>query len=146
MKHPYILLLEDDSDDRYITESYFKELGLEAKLDFLERGDDVLNYLEERMTHKFSLPNLILLDNHLPGTNGIEVLRQLKAHPRYKLIPVVIVSGTAHESEITECYRLGANTFIQKPSTDKLTSHKIQTFFRYWFEVAQLPVAEANMI
>ncbi len=85
-------------------------------------------------------PKLIILDKHVPIGSGVEVLKELKVHPVYKKLPIVIVSGTALPYEVAECYALGVNSYITKPSTDALTAKKIESFVNYWFNIVELPV------
>jgi len=138
-----ILMVEDDHDDRHITESFFKEKGYNVDLQFLDNSDEVIGFLEDcGIEGKF--PSLILLDLNLPRKNGYEVLKELKTHSQFHVIPVVIVSGTAYPEEVKECYRLGANSFIQKPFTDQLTQKKIEIFVNYWFEITELPEVQSH--
>lgn len=139
----YILMIEDDADDRYITETVFIENGYPIRLEFLlhdvEVIDHLANYADEH------LPALIILDKNLPKTNGFELLSRLKAHNRYKYIPIIIVSGSASEKEIVESYLLGANSFIQKPLTNHVTTERIKSFVQYWFEVVDLPYRKSRI-
>jgi CheY-like chemotaxis protein len=127
----YVLMLEDDSDDRYITESTINELGYNIPIKFLNHDRELFRYLTQ-----YEEPSLILLDYN-PVT-GAETLRQLKTHPDFNHIPVVILSEVASPNHVRQCYQLGANTFIKKPDTAGMTMYKIQTFFKYWFEVAEI--------
>jgi CheY-like chemotaxis protein len=140
-KHYTILMVEDDDDDRHITQAFFTEKGYDIDVQFLDNSDRIIPYLEDAAMEG-TLPNLILLDLNLPRKNGFEVLKELKTHPQFHLIPVVIVSGTSYPHEVNECYRLGANSFVQKPFTDDLTQKKIETFVDYWFNVTELPLIQ----
>jgi CheY-like chemotaxis protein len=80
----------------------------------------------------------------MPRKNGFEVLKEIKSHFQFRQIPVVIISGTAYHEEVKECYLLGANSFVQKPLTDKLTQKKIETFVDYWFTVCELPIIQSE--
>ena len=131
MEEPYILMLEDDADDRYITESTIQELGYDIPIKFLSYGRELLAHLNQS-----DKPALILLDYN-PVT-GADMLRQLKTHPDFNHIPVVILSEVASQNHVRQCYQLGANSFIKKPQTAELTKQKIETFFKYWFEVTEL--------
>ena len=126
-------MIEDDMDDRYITQTYFADFGSSIALRFLNGHDNVLQYLEG--LDRSDLPELIVLD---PGKRGNDTLQQLKGHARFREIPVVVVSEITHPSTVKEAYRLGANSFIQKPSTLNLTKEKIETFAKYWLEVVEL--------
>lgn len=138
-----ILMLEDDHDDRHITESFFSERGYEIDIQFLDESDQLISYLEDAAIQG-SLPNMILIDLNMPRKNGYEVLKEVKSHSQFHVIPVIIVSGTAFPADVKECYRLGANSFVKKPFTDQLTQKKIETFANYWFEVSELPEVQSH--
>lgn len=130
-KDQYVLMLADDADDRYITESTIKELGYDIPVKFLSYGRELISYLT-----KSPEPALILLDYN-PVT-GADTLRQLKTHPDFNHIPVVVLSESASSNHVRQCYQLGANSFIKKPHTADMTRNKIETFFKYWLEVAEI--------
>jgi len=138
-----ILMAEDDHDDRHITESFFSDRGYNIEVRFLEESDKMISFLEDSAIEG-TVPDLILLDLNLPRKNGYEILKELKSHSQFHLIPVIIVSGTAYPDEVRECYRLGANSFVQKPFTDQLTQEKIETFVNYWFNVTELPEVQSH--
>jgi len=129
-----LLMIEDDADDRYITEKYFSDNGVDIGLDFFDAAEDVVEYLSTLPDHL--LPRLIILS---PGKNRLQALQDLKSHPQFKLIPVVVLSETAHPSVVYEAYRLGASSVIQKPATHQDTQLKISTFAKYWFSTVELP-------
>ena len=76
---------------------------------------------------------------HAKPMNAIEILRDLKSNTRYAHIPVVVLSGTMNKEILHNCYRMGANSFILKPSSTQEINKKISTFIRYWFETVELP-------
>ena len=129
-KGRYVLMVEDDADDRYITESTIKELGYNIPVRFLSHGRELIAYLSN--SHE---PSLILLDYN-PVT-GADTLRQLKTNPDFNHIPVVVLGEVASANHVRQCYQLGANSFIKKPDTADMTKNKIETFLKYWFEVAE---------
>jgi len=138
---PYILMLEDDRDDRHITQSFFAESGNNIHIEFLENADDVLPRLEQ--CGEDELPSLILLDKNVASGNSMETLRFIKLHEHFRVIPVVVISGSAFPSEVREAYRLGANSFIAKPFSSGDTAKTIGSFISYWFHTVELPVAQA---
>lgn len=144
-RQPFILMLEDDNEDRYITESYFREKGHNVRLEFLTHGPEVMQYLQQCEKDESGYPQLILLDKNVPTGSGMDVLKELKSHPRFRSLPVVMISGSAFPNEIAECYMLGANSYIHKPSTNKLTIQKIESFFNYWFDTVELPDVLENV-
>jgi CheY-like chemotaxis protein len=135
-----ILMLEDDADDRHITESSLSSNDYNIDLVFVVNGHQVVQYLSDCGPGKrFAYPDLVLLDKNVPLRSGLDVLRDIKTHPIYKRIPVVMVSGTAYPQDVAEAYELGVNSFIQKPPNDKLTVEKISSFVKYWFDTVELP-------
>ena len=129
----YILMVEDDPDDRYFTEQTLQDIGISVPLQFLSQSNEVLSYLD---THE--LPSIILIDYNISPDNGVEVLKTLKSNARYRHIPVIILSESAAPAYVTECYSHGANSFVAKPFTSTGTRKKIESFFTYWLEVAEV--------
>jgi CheY-like chemotaxis protein len=136
---PYILMLEDDSEDRYITQSFFSERGYKIGLEFVSYPDHVMDSLLNCLETGAYLPSLIILDKNVPGGDGLEVLQQIKANAALRSIPVILISGTDFEEHIADCYKYGASSYIVKPATNALTIKKIETFVSYWFNVVELP-------
>jgi two-component system, response regulator len=136
---PYLLMLEDDEDDRHITETFFAANNFRYELKFLTNSDDVMPFLEECQAKTSSLPRVILLDKNAPVSGGMEVLKSIKSHPAFKIIPVVMISSSSHPAEINESYRLGVNSYITKPFSHERTFKKIQNFLQYWFDAVELP-------
>jgi CheY-like chemotaxis protein len=138
---PYILMLEDDSDDRYITSNLFREMNYNVDLKFFVEPQDVVPYMKQCLTEGLRLPSLALLDLNIPSGSGLDVLRDIKAHPILQRMPVVMISGSAYPRDVEESYRLGASSYIIKPLNSAHTQQKIDTFVRYWFETVELPQA-----
>lgn len=126
----YVLMVEDDVDDRYITESTIKELGYNIPIRFISYHRELMTFLGNSAE-----PTLILLDYN--PVNGADILRLLKSHPDFNHIPVVVLSEVANKNHVRQCYQLGANSFIQKPTSADRTRNKIETFFKYWLEVVE---------
>ena len=130
-KEQYVLMLEDDADDRYITETTIRELGYDVPIKFLAYGRELITWLTQS-----EQPSLILVDYN-PVT-GVDTLKLLKTHPDFNHIPVVVLSEVASVKHVRQCYQLGANSFIKKPETSEMTRYKIETFFKYWFDLAEI--------
>lgn len=135
MKKALILVAEDDFDDRFILENAFQEAGDTEELVFVENGLDLMQYLQSKCNDR-SLPEIILLDLNMPKKNGKETLCELKAHPLYKRIPVIVYTTTKNEVEIKTCYQLGANTYIVKPSTFDAVKNVVANIRSYWLSTA----------
>ena len=114
-----ILLVEDSLEDFEALENAFHSQGNDLNIFHCEDGDDALDFVFQQggYADKSSAPRpkVILLDLNLPGTDGKEVLREIKSNPEYRRIPVVIFSTSNNPSDIHECYNIGANGYIQKP-------------------------------
>ena len=130
---PFVLMLESDPDDRYITEHTLAELGYHFPVKFLTKGSELIHLLSTK-----EKPFVIILDDNPIDKSGIEILEKLKSNADYRHIPVVMISEVATAHHITQCYQKGASTVIKKPTTLEETKEKIGTFFKYWFEVAEL--------
>jgi CheY-like chemotaxis protein len=130
---PQILMLEDDSDDRYLTNETLGELDMSVDVKFFSSSTDLFDHLANSVK-----PSLILLDYNTTPDNGLDVLKKLKQNSAYSDIPVVILSDSDHPHYKKECYVNGASSFIKKPDTAEGTKNKIGTFFKYWFEVAEV--------
>jgi CheY-like chemotaxis protein len=84
-------------------------------------------------------PKVILLDLKLPKVNGLQVLKELKSDPLTQAIPVVILSSSNHEKDLAEGYRLGASSYVQKPTDFDEFRKMIRALRSYWLEVNQAP-------
>ena len=132
MAQKIILMLEDDNDDRYITETAIAEMNLDIKVQFFSNSNDFLNYLTNNQ------PSLLLIDYNSTPENGIQVLKKIKELKPVNEVPVIILSDSSSEKYKAECYAFGASSFIRKPQTVESTANKIKTFFNYWLTVAEV--------
>lgn len=138
-----ILIADDDADDRMLAKDALEENRLANDLHFVEDGEQLLNYLYRRGPYaepsKSPRPGLILLDLNMPRLDGREALREIKADPSLRSIPVVVLTTSKAEADIFRTYDLGVNSFITKPvSFDGLVTI-MKTLGRYWFEIVELP-------
>ena len=109
-----ILLVEDNPVDLDLTLRAFKRRRLTNTIDLARDGEEALAWFD-RWAAGAPLPVVILLDNNMPRVGGLEVLRQLKAHPRFRSIPVVMLTTSADNGDVQQAYQLGANSYIVKP-------------------------------
>jgi len=137
----FILIAEDDADDRFLLQAAFEENGFSDKLQFVENGVEVIEYLNVlKQTDKDSkFPRFILLDLNMPKKDGREVLKELKQHPELKKIPVVIFSTTNNEQEMRRCYELGANSYITKPNSFESLLKTVAALRSYWMHTTSIP-------
>ncbi|HEY8896694.1 MAG TPA: response regulator [Niastella sp.] len=143
MNNQPILIAEDDADDRYLLQTAFEEVGCCEQIDFVENGIEVLNYLDNIYTSNDmeikALPGFILLDLNMPKKDGREVLKELKQHPVFKKIPVIVFTTTKNEIEIKRCYELGANSYIVKPISFDALLKVVENIRSFWFHTASIP-------
>ena len=141
MEEIFILIAEDDADDRFLLQAAFEENGFTDKLHFVENGVEVLDYLNGRTStgRDKKYPRFILLDLNMPKKDGREVLRELKQHPDLKKIPVVIFSTTNNEQEMRRCYELGANSYITKPNSFESLLKTVAALRSYWMHSTTMP-------
>jgi len=140
-----ILIAEDDADDRYLLQTAFSEIGYPEQIDFVENGVELINYLHEIYStdniEMKALPGFILLDLNMPKKDGREVLKEIKQHPVFKKIPVIVFTTTKNEIEIKRCYELGANSYIVKPISFDALLKVIENIRSYWFQTASIPAS-----
>jgi CheY-like chemotaxis protein len=137
-----ILMADDDADDRFLTQSAFEEIQITNPLHFVEDGVELMEYLT--FSGKYSqqlhpLPGLILLDLNMPRMGGKDALREIKANPHLRRIPVVILSTSKSEKDIVESYDLGANCFITKPASFDGLLDVVRQLGKFWLDVATVP-------
>src|SRR5687768_13659538 len=105
-----ILMLEHDDDDRYITQAIFDENRYPVTLKFVSDSGELTTYLRGCKKESSPLPGLILLNYHAFPTNGLGILKDLKASPDFRHIPVVVLSGSIHHDIVKQCYSEGASS------------------------------------
>src|SRR6266852_1020707 len=116
-----ILYADDDAEDRMLVKDAWDESHVANEMAFVEDGEELMDYLHRR--GKYSalagspLPGLILLDLNMPRKDGTEALREIKADPRLRSIPTVVLTTSKAEEDIVRAYDLGVNSFIVKPVT-----------------------------
>lgn len=137
----FILVAEDDYDDRQMLQSVFTEKKYDTPLEFVGNGLELINYLDviKNNEEKYHYPKFILLDLNMPKMDGRQALRELKANPAYKKIPVIVFSTTENTVEISRCYELGANTYVVKPNNYKSLLKTVDIINSFWLETATIP-------
>jgi CheY-like chemotaxis protein len=135
-----ILLVEDSPGDVRLTIEALKEGKVHNNLHVARDGVEAMKFLSRE--GEFSdapHPDLILLDLNLPKKDGREVLKEIKADPRLKRIPVVILTISSTEEDILKTYNLHANCFITKPVDLNQFIHVIKSIEDFWLEIVKLP-------
>jgi two-component system response regulator len=136
MEEKIILLVEDNQDDVDLTIRAFLKNNITNRIIVAKDGVEALDYL--RGTGKYAgrnvkdLPVVILLDLKLPKITGLEVLRNIRQDEFTRLIPVVILTSSAEQKDVLEGYRLGANSYVQKPVDFEQFAEAVKFLGLYW--------------
>jgi len=139
-----ILLADDDPDDRMLVQDALQESQFPHRLSCVEDGEELLEYLRRQGAYSSadeeSRPYLILLDLNMPRKDGREALREIKADPQLRRIPVIVLTTSQSEDDIHHTYDLGASSFIVKPHDFATLVRLVQEIYRYWIETVRLPL------
>jgi CheY-like chemotaxis protein len=139
-----ILMADDDQDDCLLVKNAFAANLIVNSLYFVEDGEELMDYLYRRGKYRdttaFPLPGLILLDLNMPRKDGREALREIKADQDLRRIPVIVLTTSEQEEEISRSYEMGANSFITKPVTFQGLVDAIKALSLYWLEIVELPI------
>ena len=143
-----ILLVEDNlADAEFVIES-LRGQNIAERVHHLHDGAEALDFLFARGAHVGRVleppPRLVLLDIKLPRVDGFSVLREMKSHPPTRLIPVVMLTSSIVERDVALCYRLGVNSYVQKPVGFEQFRATVQLLGRYWLGATAPPPASAT--
>ncbi len=141
-----ILLVEDNPDDEELTLMALREGQIANEVVVVRDGVAALDYLFASGPYAdrdpARLPALILLDLKLPKLNGLEVLERMRADPRTRLIPVVVLTSSTEEEDIVASYNLGANSYVRKPVEFHRFADAVRQVGIYWLLINQPPPLE----
>ena len=134
-----ILIADDDMDDCEMIKDALLESRLLNQIHFVHDGEALLKYLNSPHTKDRPMPGLILLDLNMPKKDGREALKEIKEDPKFRHIPVVVLTTSKAEEDIVRTYNLGVNSFITKPVAFGDLVNIMTGLGRYWFEIVELP-------
>lgn len=137
-----ILVAEDDMDDRLMIQDGFEELRVRNTLNFVEDGEELLDYLKYRGQYagaEHALPDVILLDLNMPRKDGREALAEIKQDEDLNYIPVLVLTTSRAEEDILRSYKLGVSGFVVKPVTFQGLVNVLKSIGNYWVEIVELP-------
>jgi two-component system response regulator len=143
MTEKIILLVEDNPDDIALTLRALKKNNIANKVAVARDGEEALEYLTA--TGRYAgraatdRPEVVLLDLKLPKVEGLEVLRAIRANPRTRLLPVVVLTSSSEERDIIASYDLGANSYIRKPVDFNQFVEAVRELGLYWLVLNQAP-------
>lgn len=135
---PPILLVEDNPMDLDLTLRAFSKKKFSNQVHIARDGEEALAFIP-RWEAGEALPAVILLDINLPKVNGLEVLRQLKAHERFRRIPVVVLTSSREDKDLKTAYDLGVNSYIEKPVSFNKFMDVAEQIELYWCVLNERP-------
>jgi two-component system response regulator len=136
-----IVLVEDNADDEELTLRALRKSNISNRVVVARDGAEALDYLLMRGPHdgrdQREVPQVVLLDLKLPKVDGLEVLRALRADPRTKALPIVILTSSAEDQDVLAGYQLGANSYIRKPVDFTQFVEAVRQLGLYWLVLNQ---------
>ena len=142
-KDKVILLVEDNADDEALTKRAFKKNNVMNRLVVARDGVEALDFLFGTGAHAGRdlsvMPTVVLLDLKLPKIDGLEVLRRLRADPRTKLVPVVVLTSSKEDQDLAQSYSIGVNSYIRKPVDFEQFMDAVRHLGLYWLVLNEAP-------
>ena len=143
MSQEIILLVEDNPDDVALTLRALRKNNVANQVVVAGDGEEALDYLTAHGKYAGralgDLPQLVLLDLKLPKIGGLEVLRAMRADPRTRMLPVVVLTSSTDEPDVITSYQLGANSYIHKPVDFDQFLEAVRQLGLYWLVLNQAP-------
>jgi DNA-binding response OmpR family regulator len=140
-----VLLVKDSEDDVFFVQRAMQLAGHSPALQVAKDGQEAIDYLngagEYADRDLFPLPNLVLLDLKLPRVLGLDVLKWIRSRVEFKTLPVVIMTNSGERTDWERGYRLGANSYMVKPTTNEDLGRLVQCLSDYWLFYNMLPGA-----
>jgi len=135
-----VLLVEDNPDDAVLALRALKKNNLINKVRVASDGVEALEYIFGKGDGPCLCPKVIFLDLHLPKIDGLEVLRKLKGDERTRTIPVVVLTSSHEDQDVSECYKLGVNSYIVKPVEFDSFMRSVSELGLYWMLLNKPPI------
>ena len=142
-----ILLVEDDPKDVELTLTALEEYQLSNGIDIARDGEEALNYLYCRgnfKTRDDRNPAVVILDLKLPKISGLDVLRQIRADEKMRMMPVVILTSSREEQDLIASYKLGVNAYVVKPVDFHQFIEAVKTLGIFWVALNEAPLADSK--
>jgi two-component system response regulator len=137
-----VIYVEDEPDDAFFMERAFRQCAPEVELRIFTNGVEAIRFFTEdveRTQQRELKPGLVLLDLNLPGNSGLEVLREIRAQPLLKLLPVIIYTSSNQQIDIVEAYRSGCSAYLVKPRSPDRLKDVVNAMAEFWINENQYP-------
>ena len=138
-----ILLVEDNPNDEELTLRALRKANIANEVAIARDGQEALDFLFG--TGKYagrelpSMPAVVLLDLKLPKLDGIDVLQRIRADPRTRLVPVVVLTSSSEDEDMVRSYQSGANSYVRKPIEFSAFANAVTQLGMYWVLINQIP-------
>lgn len=144
MQMPFnILYVDDDENDIELAKFAAADAGLSAHLHTVNSAAQAIDYLQGHGPYfdraKFPMPKVMLLDLRMPRMNGLELLAWLRAQSQFLGLVAIVFTASAHPADITRACELGANAFVQKPSSQSRLIHLLKVMNEFWGSFHEFP-------
>ncbi|MFQ4145814.1 response regulator [Chlorogloeopsis sp. ULAP02] len=143
-----LLIAEDSDEDFEVLQLLMQQMEVQNPIYRCTNGDKVLDFLYQEGDYgnqdSVPRPSVILLDLNLPGTDGRDVLEQLKQDRNLREIPIVVFTTSSNPKDIEFCYQKGANGYLIKPVDSTELEKTVQAFVEYWLEVNISPISNST--
>jgi len=142
-----ILLVEDNPNDEELTLRALRKANIANEVAIARDGQEALDFLFG--TGKYAgrevptMPAVVLLDLKLPKLNGIDVLQRIRADPRTRLVPVVVLTSSSEDEDMVRSYQSGANSYVRKPIEFSAFANAVTQLGMYWVLINQIPPSRA---
>ena len=138
-----ILIVEDSPSDAFIIKEAFKQASDSCHVHLVEDGVEAMAFLHREAQYGGApRPDMVLLDLNTPRKDGREVLAEMKSDERFKRIPVIVLTSSSAEADISNAYQLHANCYITKPADFARFKEIIKSIQTFWFNSVILPARE----
>ena len=147
MMEKMILLVEDNPNDEELTLRALRKANIANEVFVARDGQEALDFLfgtgKQAGREPMTMPAVILLDLKLPKLNGIDVLHRIRADPRTKLVPVVVLTSSSEDEDMMRSYQSGANSYVRKPIEFSAFAQAVTQLGMYWLLLNQNPPSHA---
>ncbi len=138
-----ILLIEDDENDVQFLKRALRSRDIKNRIRSVADGEEALDYIFHRGQYSdvnlYPMPGLVLLDLNIPKLDGVDILRIVKKDSRLKTIPIIVLSTSSQKEDIRNCYKVGVNSYVVKPTDFGEFKRVIGDLANYWLSMNRLP-------
>jgi CheY-like chemotaxis protein len=142
-----ILLVDDDPDARDLLLLAFERIGVASRVSCVNSGNEAVAYLSGEGVfsdrERFAYPSLLITDLKMADGDGFRLLEQLRARPRYRVLPTIVMSSSSDADDIRKCYMLGASSYFVKPARFEALQRLLKLLYEVWL-LAELPAVDAT--